>query len=109
MASMEDTDQKRLKCWPVKYKPFILIYFISPSLSFPLLQSNIERKPFEEMLAAEEANQFTYKAGTTTNNEAEVAPTEVLTNRLQDLDISKVIPSSWTTTIWTLISNSTKR
>lgn len=46
------------------------------------------------MLAAEEANQFTYKAGPTTNNEIETAPTEVLTNRLQDLDISKVIPSS---------------
>lgn len=45
------------------------------------------------MLAAEEANRFTYKAATSTTDEAEESTTEFIMNRLQDLDIDKVIPS----------------
>ena len=46
------------------------------------------------MLAAEQANRFTYKAATSTSDEAGEPTTEIVTNRLQDLDIGKVIPSS---------------
>lgn len=46
------------------------------------------------MLAAEQANRFTYKAATSTTDEAEESTTDNIMNRLQDLDIGKVIPSS---------------
>lgn len=64
---------------------------ISLSRLFCFSQSNVGRKPLEEMLAAEQGNKFTYA---TSNGEPEIASTDVLTNRLQDLDISKVIPST---------------
>ncbi|XP_024220566.1 coatomer subunit beta' isoform X1 [Bombus impatiens] len=65
-----------------------------PASAFPTMKPNIERNPFEEMLAAEQANRFTYKAATSTTDEAEESTTEMIMNRLQDLDIGKVIPSS---------------
>ncbi|XP_053989207.1 coatomer subunit beta' isoform X1 [Hylaeus anthracinus] len=65
-----------------------------PASAFPTVQPNTERKPLEEMLAAEQANRFTYKAGVNSNSKPEVSTTEELTNRLIDLDIDKVIPAS---------------
>lgn len=46
------------------------------------------------MLAAEQANQFTYKVTTSTTDEIEESTTEILTERLQDLDIGKIVSSS---------------
>ena len=55
---------------------------------------NIDRKPFEEVLAAGQVNQFTYKAGSSSAGEPELPATEALTNRLLDLDIGKTTPPS---------------
>lgn len=46
------------------------------------------------MLAAGQANQFTYKAGSSGAGESELPATEALTNRLLDLDIGKTAPPS---------------
>lgn len=45
------------------------------------------------MLAAKQANLFTYEPATSTIDESEEPTTEILANRLQDLDIGNVIPS----------------
>ncbi|XP_076684521.1 coatomer subunit beta' isoform X1 [Andrena cerasifolii] len=65
-----------------------------PASAFPTVQVNIDRKPFEEVLAAGQANQFNYKAGSSTAGEPELPATEALTNRLLDLDIGKTVPPS---------------
>ena len=45
------------------------------------------------MLAAEQANRFTYKVTSTTDEMGE-STAEILTERLQDLDIGKIVSSS---------------
>ena len=65
-----------------------------PASAFPTVQVNIDRKPFEEVLAAGQTNQFNYKAGSSTAGEPELPATEALTNRLLDLDIGKTVPPS---------------
>lgn len=49
------------------------------------MQSNVERKPLEEMLAAEQSGAFQYKSNT---SEIETKPIETMMDRLQDLAIS---------------------
>lgn len=46
------------------------------------------------MLAAEQTNRFTYKVATSTTDEMGESTTESLTERLQDLDIGKIVSSS---------------
>lgn len=45
------------------------------------------------MLAAEQTKRFTYKAGTGSTSEPDVTSTEVLTDRLLDLDIGTSTPA----------------
>lgn len=62
-------------------------------------QPNVERKPLEEMLAAEQENRFNYKAGVSSTIEPEVSSAESLTNRIQELDIGKTVPPTGKSTV----------
>lgn len=60
-----------------------------PACEFPTIQPNIERKPIEEMLAAEAAGRFTYvNNGASASVEPEPQSNEALLSRLQNLDIT---------------------
>lgn len=50
-------------------------------------QPNIERKPLEEMLAAEQSGAFQCNGGTSSAAEFEAKSTEAMIDRLQDLTI----------------------
>lgn len=57
-----------------------------PASAFPTVTSNVERKPFEEMLAAEQSGAFQYK-GANSTSEIEEKPTQAMIDRLQDLSV----------------------
>ncbi|XP_018344845.1 PREDICTED: coatomer subunit beta' [Trachymyrmex septentrionalis] len=61
-----------------------------PASAFPTVTSNIERKPLEEMLAAEQSGAFQYKDSVNSTSETEEKPTEAMIDRLQDLSISTI-------------------
>ncbi|KYM94948.1 Coatomer subunit beta' [Cyphomyrmex costatus] len=61
-----------------------------PASAFPAVTSNIERKPLEEMLAAEQSGAFQYKDAVSSTSEIEEKPTEAMIDRLQDLSISGI-------------------
>ncbi|KAI4501304.1 hypothetical protein M0802_003677 [Mischocyttarus mexicanus] len=61
-----------------------------PASAFPTIQPNAERKPIEEMLAAEAAGKFSYAISPSTSTvEPETTQSqEALLNRLQNLEIA---------------------
>ncbi|EZA57396.1 coatomer subunit beta' [Ooceraea biroi] len=60
-----------------------------PAAAFPTVTPNIERKPLEDMLAAEQSGTFQYKSDVSSTSEIETKPTETMIDRLQDLAISE--------------------
>ena len=54
------------------------------------MKPNIERKPLEEMLAAEQSGAFQYKDNRNSTSETEEKTTEAMIDRLQDLSISAI-------------------
>ncbi|KAG5316577.1 COPB2 protein, partial [Pseudoatta argentina] len=61
-----------------------------PASAFPTITPNIERKPLEDMLAAEQSGAFQYKDSVNSISETEQKSTEAMIDRLQDLSISAI-------------------
>ncbi|KAG5330168.1 COPB2 protein, partial [Acromyrmex heyeri] len=61
-----------------------------PASAFPTVTPNIERKPLEDMLAAEQSGAFQYKDSVNSISETEEKSTEAMIDRLQDLSISAI-------------------
>lgn len=60
-----------------------------PASTFPSVTHNIDRKPLEEMLVAEQSGAFQYKSSVTTIPDVEAKPAEAMIDELRELSISR--------------------